>query len=324
MDSIVAAFATDALFWLRCPIVRPAMIFNCAFRRIRHFSLAGRAKGTIPIRILTLALLLQVFLQGRANAIDDFGADGNEISSQADEWGHLRGRVRVEGAVDPPAKLEPDKDREYCLANGHEIISELVVVGEDGGLRDVYVMLYLARGDEPPPVHPSFDDLKKNAVVLDNKQCRFEPHAAFVRTGQVLTMRNSDSIGHNIHTLNLDEKNKTVPVGGLVDVTYEQPDRIPADVECNIHPFMKGLLLVRDDPYAAITDASGEFQIENIPAGTWKFQFWHKKTGYLSMLTRDGKPFLERRGEFSLEIKAGETVDLGDLLLSAAVLNSKD
>ena len=246
------------------------------------------------------------------------------FGATAIEWGHLKGRVLVDGTVEPAAKINPDKDREYCLANGHELVNETVVVGSEHGLRDVFVMLYLARGDEPPPVHPSSDELKKKPVTLDNKLCRFEPHAAFVRTGQVLTMRNGDQIGHNIHTLNNDEKNKNVPVGGSVDVTYDQPDKIPADVECNIHPFMKGLLLVRVDPYAAITNDKGEFLIENIPAGTWKFQFWHKKTGYLSMLTRDGKPFLERRGEFSLQIKAGETIDLGDLMLSASVLNKKD
>lgn len=259
------------------------------------------------------------------SALDSPSASSSpRTRSAANEWGHLKGRVLVDGTVDPAAKIDPDKDREYCLANGHEIVNETVVVGSDHGLRDVYVMLYLARGDAPPAVHPSFEDLKKNPVVLDNKLCRFEPHAAFVRTGQVLTMRNSDEIGHNIHTLNNDEKNKNVPVGGAVDVTYELADKIPSDVECNIHPFMKGLLLVRDDPYAAITNDKGEFLIENIPAGPWKFQFWHKKTGYLSMLTRGGQPFLERRGEFSLEIKAGETIDLGDLMLSATVLNKKD
>ena len=135
----------------------------------------------------------------------------------ADEWGNLTGRVLVDGALEPTPKINPDKDGDYCLAGGHEIFNETVVVGADHGLRDVYVMLYLARGDQPPPVHPSFEALKKKPVTLDNKMCRFEPHAAFVRTGQILTMRNGDQIGHNIHTLNNDEKNKNVPVGGSVD-----------------------------------------------------------------------------------------------------------
>lgn len=245
-------------------------------------------------------------------------------SVRADDWGHLQGRIRVEGTVEPAKLLAPDKDREYCLANGHELKDETVVVGENQGLRDVYVMLYLERGEAAPPIHPSYEEAKKQPVLLDNKQCRFEPHAAFVRVGQTLTMRNSDQIGHNVHTLNNDEKNKTVPVGGSVDVVYEQPDRIPLGVECNIHPFMKGLLLVREDPYACITNDRGEFRLENLPAGEWKFQFWHQKTGYMSMLTRDGETFLKRRGEFSVEIKAGETLDLGELVIAAEVLNQKD
>ncbi len=268
----------------------------------------------------TVSLLLGIF------TISSVCGDDSENRQDAKfiGWGNLKGRILVEGTWVPPEDLHPDKDREFCMADGHAIVDETVVVGKDNGVRDAFVTLYLARGDAPPPVHPSYDELKKSAVALDNKQCRFEPHAVFVRTGQVLRMTNSDKIGHNIHTLNSDEKNKTVPVGGSIEVTYEQTDKVPADVECNIHPFMKGLLLVRDDPYASITNDNGEFSIQNVPAGKWKFQFWHKKTGYMSMLQRDGKAFLERRGEFELEIKDGQTVDLGDLKLAVEVLSKKD
>jgi plastocyanin len=255
-------------------------------------------------------------------AADDGSTQDRKVAAAG--WGHLKGRILVEGTVEGPRNLQPEKDREFCLAQGHEIFDETVVVGPDGGLRDVYIMLYLSRGAEPPAVHPSYEESSQQPVILDNRQCRFEPHAAFVRTGQTLRFSNSDPIGHNVHTLNNDEKNKTVPPGGSIDVTYEQPDRVPADVECNIHPFMKGLLLVRDDPYAAISLADGTFGIENIPAGEWQFQFWHKKVGYLSMLTRDGETFLERRGEFRVTIQDGETLDLGDLKLAAEVLNRNE
>ncbi len=276
--------------------------------------------SVLRMSLWTVSLLLGIFTISSVRGDD---SDNRQVAKSIG-WGNLKGRILVEGTWVPPEKLKPDKDREFCLADGHEIIDETVVVGNDNGVRDAFVTLYLARGDEPPAVHPSFDELKKSPVALDNKQCRFEPHAAFVRTGQVLRMTNSDQIGHNIHTLNNDEKNKTVPVGGTVEVTYDQPDKVPADVECNIHPFMKGLLLVRDDPYASITNDKGEFSIQNLPAGKWKFQFWHKKTGYMSMLKRDAKPFLERRGEFELEIKDGETIDLGDLILAADVLSQKE
>ena len=229
----------------------------------------------------------------------------------------------VEGMVNEPRKLNPEKDREVCLADG-DLFDETVMVGDDGGLRDVYVMLYLERGQEPPAVHPSYEESFKQPVVLDNNRCRFVPHAALVRVGQTLQMKNSDSVGHNVHTLNVDEQNKNIPAGGSVEVTYGEPDRLPADVECNIHPFMKGLLLVQAHPYAAITNEAGEFRIANIPAGKWRFQFWHKKVGYLRALEREGESFLGRRGEAEFEIADGQTLDLGSLKFPAEPLNATD
>ncbi len=243
--------------------------------------------------------------------------------AQETSWGNFKGRIVVKGTVAPPKKLNPDKDREICLRDG-DLLDETVMVADDGGLRDVYVMLYLDRDEAQPPIHPSYEASFKQPVELDNKGCRFIPHAAFVRVGQTLEMKNSDPVGHNIHTLNRSEKNKNVPAGGTVDVTYDEADRIPADVECNIHTFMKGLLLVRENPYVAITNDKGEFMIENVPAGNWKFQFWHKKVGYLKMLTRDGKEFLGRRGEAEFKIEDGKTNDVGDLVLQAEVLNADD
>ncbi len=249
---------------------------------------------------------------------------GDRVAPQSsNDWGHLQGRIVVDGPVNDPRMLTVEKDREVCLADG-EIPDETVVVAKDGGLRDVYVMLYLDRGDDAPAVHPSYEEAAKQPIVLDNVRCRFVPRASFARVGQTLQMKNSDSVGHNVHTLNVSEKNKNIPAGGMVEVSYEEPDRLPADVECNIHPFMKGLLLVKDHPYVAITNAAGEFRIENLPAGKWKFQFWHKKVGYLKALQRDDKEFLGRRGEAEFEIVAGEALDLGSLKFPAQPLNAAD
>ena len=55
-------------------------------------------------------------------------------------------------------------------------------------------------------------------------------------------------------------------------------------VDCNIHPFMKGHLLVQDHPYMAVSGEDGTFEIKNIPAGKHEFQFWHEAAGYLKNL----------------------------------------
>ena len=79
-------------------------------------------------------------------------------------------------------------------------------------------------------------------------------------------------------------------------------------------------MLVRDEPYVAITDENGKFLIENLPAGEWTFQFWHERPGTLSTLTKDGEKFVDRAGKVKVTIKAGETIDLGKLVIQGSKL----
>ena len=58
-------------------------------------------------------------------------------------------------------------------------------------------------------------------------------------------------------------------------------EAIPLPVDCNIHPFMHGCVLVKDDPYMAASAADGTFEIKNVPAGKHEFEFWHEQPGRL-------------------------------------------
>ena len=53
-------------------------------------------------------------------------------------------------------------------------------------------------------------------------------------------------------------------------MVLQHSEKVPGEVKCDVHKWMDGVLMVRDNPYVAITDAQGKFQIENIPAGEWK------------------------------------------------------
>ena len=84
---------------------------------------------------------------------------------------------------------------------------------------------------------------------------------------------------------------------------------------------MDAVILIRENPYVAITDADGKFTIKNIPPGDLKFQFWHKKGGYLKTIEIDGyEP--DRRGTIETTIKEGETLDLGTLKLPGDALKT--
>jgi plastocyanin len=242
-------------------------------------------------------------------------------AAQESGWGHLTGQIVVSGQI-PAAEdltLSTD-DKQYCLATGESFTSRKLLVGSEGQLQDAYVMMYFGRRDrERPEVHPSYNT--DQPVLLDNVNCRFEPRAIFVRAGQSVQFRNSDRIGHNCHVVTMNfEENCSLGAGQSLEVAMEESSRVPGIVKCDAHPWMEALLLIRDEPYAAITDKEGRFRIENIPAGKWTFQFWHAQRGFLRGLQKDGADFVGRRGEVEVEIPDGGTLDLGTLKISAEAL----
>lgn len=236
-----------------------------------------------------------------------------------ESWGHLTGKVVIVGEVPeiPKEELGNNADREYCLEDGEVPLDKNLIVNENNEIRDVLVMMFLAPGEDEPAYHPMYEEKKQEPISLDNVRCCFEPHALFVRTGQKLQLKNSDSIGHNCHIITFNnEHNVNLPPGGTVEITLDKPERAPGEVKCDIHPWMDSVIMVRDNPYATFTNEEGQFTIENIPAGKWKFQFWHKRIGWLRQLEVEGYT-VGRRGELEVEIQDGERLDLGTLKLPA-------
>jgi len=169
-------------------------------------------------------------------------------------------------------------------------------------------------------VHPDYADKKEEPVVLDNVNCRFVPHAAFVRTGQKLIMKNSDAVGHNckITTFN-NEVNPNIPANSQVEATFDAEDTRLGDVTCTMHKWMDSVIFIRDNPYVAITDADGKFTIENLPEGEWDFQFMHKEVGYLKKLSVDNYK-VSKKGVVTAKITNAGTTDLGTMKLPSKSL----
>ena len=155
---------------------------------------------------------------------------------------------------------------------------------------------------------------------LDNKDCRFEPHVQFVQTGQELVIKNSDTVGHNsnVATVKNPPSNNLIPAGGQTTVKFTSDEAIPAQVTCNIHPWMKAWLVVRPNPYAAVSKADGSFEIKGVPAGDVELQFWHEKAGYIGEMTIGGKAEKASKGRKKVTVAAAGT-DLGEIVLAPGV-----
>jgi hypothetical protein len=236
-------------------------------------------------------------------------------AATAAEWGSVKGRFVVDGPIPKPSPLVVTKDQ-FCIDK--KLMDESVTVGEDGSLANAVVSLRLARR-EKIDIHPDYNAQLSEPVELDNQGCQFVPHITLVRSGQPLLLKNSDPVGHNTKVAMF---NQIIPSGNQVQTKIERAAALPLQVGCNIHPFMTAYVLVQDHPYMAASAEDGTFEIKNVPTGKRAFMFWHEVPGGLKSL-KTGQGTTDRRGTLELTIKAGETLDLGDIKVPAALLKRR-
>ncbi len=167
-------------------------------------------------------------------------------------------------------------------------------------------------------VNPEYEKTAEDKVILDNKNCRFDPHVEVVRLSQTLMLHNSDPTGHNSNLSPLINPaiNPVLAAGGEpVPYKFTSEEAVPVKVGCNIHPWMGAYIVARKDPYAAVTDKDGNFTIKDLPAGkTLEFRLWQESAGYLKTAKYKGGK-ADTKGTIKVMIKPGEN-NLGDIKVS--------
>ncbi len=231
----------------------------------------------------------------------------------AQQWGDLTGKFVFDGKAPEPAAINVNKDEEVFGKLG--LKDESLLVGAGGGLANVVVYCRTAN----VAVNPDLAKDVSAKVVYDNKGGRFTPHVLTIWLDkQTLVLHNSDPVGHNSNVQPLGDAgiNPLLPANSSVDHTFNRPQSIPVPVACNIHPWMKGYILPRPNPYATVSKEDGTFKIEKLPVGELEFQAWQERTGYVDLA--DSKPPMPK-GRFKVTIKPG-TNDLGVIKVPAKLV----
>ena len=238
------------------------------------------------------------------------------LTANAEEWGDIKGSFIFDGEIPAASKINPKKDAAVCGV--HNLVDEsLVVNGDNKGIANVILYLYLGKKDKAPAVHESYKETESAEVTFVNENCEFNPRVALLRTSQTLVIGNKDSIGHNTN-MSVLNFNPIVPAEGELKKQFPKEQRTPVEVSCNIHPWMKGWVVVKESPYFAVTDEDGKFEIKNVPAGDWTFTVWHEKSGYVKEVNVGGKAEKWKKGRLKVSVDSGG-VDLGEVKVAASM-----
>ncbi len=228
-----------------------------------------------------------------------------EASQASADWGDLKMRFVYDGTPPTPQAID-----NVCSAR--PLVNEsLLVDPKSHGIANV-VVYAVGTGVK---VHPSYEATAKTKVVVDNKDCRFDPHVTVLRLSQPLEFHNSDAVGHNANFAPLGGVaiNPLLPAGGAVTYTCGRVQKAPQPLTCNIHGWMKAHILPLENPYATVSATDGMLELKSLPAGELEFQAWHEKRGYLALTD----PTWDN-GKFKVTIKPG-TNDLGTVKVPPAM-----
>jgi len=195
-----------------------------------------------------------------------------ELPKVASVGGTIEGFVRIEGEVPKPAPLEINKDTDFCK----DVPNETLVVGPGKGVQYTVVTVEgLAKNAEPPG-----GDQVSTVNRLDNRRCQFVPHVLAMEVNQFLEIENSDPILHATHAL-FHEGQPQFNVGLYPGRIVRKPIVAtgPVKIICEVHPWMTAYIFVTENPYHAVTDIYGRYEIRDVPPGKYRIKAWHERLG---------------------------------------------
>ena len=147
------------------------------------------------------------------------------------------------------------------------------------------VMVYLAKAP------PASGDLSKAELVMDQRNLEFIPHVLPVLVGSTVQFPNNDKVDHNIFSMSRTKKFNlgSYKPGESKTMVFDKPGIV--EVRCDVHAEMASYILVMKNPYFAVTDKKGHFEIpdpdylkqtglENVAglaAGKYTVKTWHEK-----------------------------------------------
>lgn len=186
----------------------------------------------------------------------------------------VQGQVTLMGTLIPDVQFNKIyRDSKLC---GEEVLGEELNLAEGSrGIEGVIVSLEGIAKGKPKP--------KEEVIVIENRGCRFIPYITATVVGSTLQIQNTDPILHTTHARFESRRGWTlwniVQQAGAQGIVKPLTMAGLVDIRCDLHPNMRSYVHVFNHPYFTFTDAEGDFEITNVPAGTYQLTAWHARIG---------------------------------------------
>jgi hypothetical protein len=197
------------------------------------------------------------------------GQEGYQVVTVQD-GGTIRGTVKWQGPVPHLTASEISKDPQICdpLGEKHRDLERLLVA-PSGGVANTVVFLRNVS-------HGKAMELPAARRSLNQKSCRYEPHILLVPVQGTLTVKSSDPLLHTVHMSGSADYNLPFTAQGQ-EITRPMLREGVVSLRCNAgHVWMNGEMIVAKNPYYAVTDEDGNFELTQVPPGEYEIVAWHE------------------------------------------------
>jgi plastocyanin len=114
----------------------------------------------------------------------------------------------------------------------------------------------------------------KRTTAMDQRKMKFIPHVLTITQGDTVRFLNNDGIAHNVFTNDGEGYNLGMWKDGE-ERPYTFKNTGSYAQLCNIHPEMLAYVFVGQNPYSAVVDAGGRYELRNVPPGQYTLAVWN-------------------------------------------------
>ena len=181
-----------------------------------------------------------------------FGGPSQAAAMQAGAPGVVQGTVEIEQA---PRRRSPQR---YSRGRAQA----------PRGLQALPAVVYLRGG-------PTVTGAPGPAETVLQQDTAFIPGMLVVPPGATVDFTNEDPFFHNVFSYSEAKRFDLgrYPAGQSKRVTFEESGIVK--VYCEVHDFMRFVVLVLDTPYHSPVSQDGSFTIRGVPPGSYELVAWH-------------------------------------------------